>query len=231
LNGALARLYGGDLPADAPFQRVVLKSSERAGVLSHPYLLANFSYTATSSPIHRGVFLARNVLGVALRPPADAFTPLPPELHPNLNTRERITLQTSPKECMSCHNIINPLGFTLERYDAIGRFRDRENGKPIDASGFFVTRSGKPANFTGVRELARFLADSDEVHEAFVARLFHHLVKQPILAFGPDKPTELRRFFVANHYNVRRLVVEIIAQAALPDRQPRPAAAAGPRNP
>src|SRR5207253_2465340 len=119
---------------------------------------ANYAYTATSSPIHRGVFLARNVLGVSLRPPADAFTPLAPELHPKLNTRERISLQTSPKQCMSCHNVINPLGFTLESYDAIGRFRAQENGKPIDASGSFVTRSGNTAKFNGARDLARFLA-------------------------------------------------------------------------
>src|SRR5205823_479800 len=197
----------GGLPADAPFQKVSLKSGERAGVLTHPLLLAHLAYTSTSSPIHRGVFVARNVLGVSLRPPPDAFTPLAPDLHPTLNTRERITLQTSPRACMSCHNVINPLGFTLENYDAIGRFRDREKGKPVDASGSFVTRSGEAKKFKGVRDLARFLAGSDEAHEAFVARLFHHLVRQPVLAYGPDKLAELRRFFAENDYNMRRLIV------------------------
>ena len=217
LNGRLAKIYGGELPGDAPFQKFT-KPGERFGVLTHPFLLANFSYAATSSPIHRGVFLARNVLGVALRQPPDAFTPLAAELHPKLNTRERITLQTSPKNCMSCHNIINPLGFTLESYDAIGRLRDKENGKPIDATGFFVTRSGDKTKFNGVRELAQFLANSDEAHEAFVARLFHYVVRQPVLAYGPDKLGELRRIFADHNCNVRRLVIEIIAQTALPDQ-------------
>lgn len=218
LNGRLAKLYGDDLPADAPFQKVTLKSGERAGVLTHPLLLAHFSYASTSSPIHRGVFLARNVLGVALRPPPDAFTPLPPELHPDLSTRERISKQTSPKDCRSCHAIINPLGFTLEHFDAIGRQRNKENGKPIDASGSFVTRSGKTETFKGARELGNFLAGSEEAHEAFVARLFHYLVRQPILAYGPDKLNELRRYFADNDCNMRRLVIEIIAQTALVDR-------------
>ena len=230
LNGRLAKLYGSELPADAPFQKVSLKSGERAGVLTHPFLLANYAYVSTSSPIHRGVFLARNVLGVSLRPPPDAFTPLPPDLHPKLNTRERITLQTSPKECRSCHNIINPLGFALEGFDAIGRLRDKENGKPIDASGSYVTRSGKTENFNGARELAKFLAGSDEAHEAFVARLFHFIVRQPILAYGPDKLAELRRDFAEHDCNVRRLVVEIIAQTALPEREKR-AAVDGKRTP
>jgi mono/diheme cytochrome c family protein len=223
LNGRLAKLYGADLSADAPFQKVTLKSGERAGVLTHPFLLANYAYAATSSPIHRGVFLARNVLGVAMRPPPDAFTPFAPELHPKLNTRERITLQTSPKDCRSCHGVINPLGFTLEGYDAIGRWRDQENAKPIDASGSFTTRGGKTENFSGARELAGFLAKSEEAHEAFVARLFHFMVRQPILAYGPDKLTELRRYFTEHDCNVRELVIEIIAQTALAERGKRPA--------
>jgi hypothetical protein len=225
LNGRLGRLYGCDLPADAPFRKVTLKSGERAGVLTHPFLLAHLAYTSTSSPIHRGVFLARNVLGVTLRPPPDAFAPLAPDLHPNLSTRERVALQTSPMACAKCHGVINPLGFTLENFDAIGRYRDRENGKPVDASGWFESRSGEVKKFRGVRELARFLANNEEAHEAFVARLFHHLVRQPVEVYGPDRLAELRRFFAANNYNMRRLVIESIVQAALPDREHRPAAA------
>jgi hypothetical protein len=222
LNGRLSKLYGAELPGDADFQKVVLKNGERAGVLTHPYLMANFSYTATSSPIHRGVFLARNILGVSLRPPPDAFTPLPAELHPKLNTRERITLQTSPNNCMTCHGVINPLGFTLERYDAIGRFRETENEKQIDATGTFVTRGGSIEKFNGAKDLAKFVVSSEEAQEAFVARLFHHLVRQPILAYGPDKLTELQRFFADNRYNVRDLAMEITVQSALPDRPKQP---------
>lgn len=221
LNGRLSKIYGGSLAPEASFQRVAVKTGERAGVLTHPFVLANFSYTATSSPIHRGVFLARNILGVALRQPPDAFTPLPPELHPKLSTRERITLQTSPKECRSCHGIINPLGFTLENFDAIGRYRAKEKEKPIDASGQFVTRAGESVNFKNVNELARFVATSDEAHEAFVARLFHHTVRQPILAYGPNKLTELRHYFADNQYDMRRLAVEIIAQTALAPQEKR----------
>jgi hypothetical protein len=221
-NRRLANVYGGNVRADGPFQRVRLQSTERAGVLTHPLVLANYAYAATSSPIHRGVFVARNTLGVTLRQPPDAFTPLAPELHPKLNTRERITLQTSPKDCRSCHGIINPLGFTLEGFDAIGRVRSVENGKPIDATGSFVTRSGVTEKFNGPRDLARFVATSDEAHEAFVARIFHYLVRQPVLAYGPDKLNELRRQFAKNDCNMRQLVVEVIAQSALADKGKRP---------
>lgn len=215
LNGRLARLYGVDLPADAPFQKVSPKSGVRAGILTHPYLLAMFAYTSSSSPIHRGVFLSRSVLGRSLQPPPEAFTPLPAELHPKLTTRERVDLQTRSQACQSCHAMINPLGYTLESFDAIGRFRDKEKDRPIDSTGSYLTRKGEALKFAGVRDLATFLAGSDEVHEAFVEQLFHYFVKQPIRAYSPDKAMQLRRFFVDNGCNVRKLMVEIVAESAL----------------
>ncbi len=228
LNGRLADYYGIDRPEDAPFEVVEDPEAlgERAGVLAHPYLLANFAYTSTTSPIHRGVFLARNVLGQGLRPPPAAFAPLAPDLHPDLTTRERVALQTSPESCMSCHGMINPLGFALERYDAVGRFRESEHDRPIDAAGFFETRVGDRAEFEGARGLAEFLAESEEVHEAFVEQAFHHLVKQPIRAFGPEVLPELTQAFVDSGFNLRELLVEIVARSALVPRRPEPIATA-----
>src|SRR5439155_15666147 len=160
LNGRLAKFYGADLPEDAGFEKVALDPGRRAGVLTHPYMLAAFAYNAESSPIHRGVFLARGVLGKPLRPPPDAFTPLAADLHPMLTTRERVDLQTKPQACVGCHGMINPLGFTLENFDAVGRFRETDNGKPIDSTGFYQTRTGEVVKFTGPRDLAAFLAGS-----------------------------------------------------------------------
>src|SRR5205814_615880 len=149
------------------FQKVKLPGA-RAGVLTHPYLMSSFAYTGESSPIHRGVFLARGVLGVSLRPPPEAVAPLAPDLHPSLTTRERVGLQTRPAACMTCHGVINPLGFTLEHFDAVGRFRDRDHDKPINASGTYQTRDGKTVRLNGAAELGAFLARSPEVQSAFV---------------------------------------------------------------
>src|SRR5262249_58033873 len=106
--------------------------------------------------------------------------PLAPELHPSLTTRERVLLQTRPNACVTCHGIINPLGFTLEHFDAVGRFRQKDNDKPVDATGSYHTRTGKTVHVPGARELAVFLADSPEAHSAFVEQLFHHLTQQPV---------------------------------------------------
>jgi len=215
LNGRLAALYGVSLPPDAGFQPVALDPGQRAGVLTHPYLLTVFAYLDTSSPIHRGVLIARNLLGRVLLPPPEAFTPLPAELHPHLTTRERVALQTRSAACMSCHGMINPLGFTLERFDAIGRLRDTENGKPIDSSGSYLARNGQQVRFAGARDLARYIAESDDGQTAFVERLFQHAIQQPVQAYGPRALADLRRAFVANEFNIRRQLVETAVLAAL----------------
>lgn len=233
LNGRLAKLYGVDLPADAPFRKVKL-GPERAGVITHPYLLATFAYAATSSPIHRGVFLARSVLGKTLRPPPEAVAPTPADLHAGLTTRQRVAMQTNPAACQTCHAMVNPLGFGLEKFDAIGRFREEEAGKPIDASGAYQSRDGGTITYDGARDLATFLAGTDEVHEAFVEKLFHQVVQQPIRAYGPDRLVELRRSFAKHDFRIRDLMVEIVASTALGPVPAQPAAGvahASPRSP
>src|SRR5690606_13436986 len=123
----------------------------------------------------------------------EAVSPLSPDLHADLTTRQRVDLQTGSGSCNVCHRMINPLGFALEHFDAVGRYREEEKGQRIDASGSYLTRQGDAVRFDGVRPLARFLADSPEAHEAFVRHLFEHLTKQPAAAYGVDRLEQLRR--------------------------------------
>jgi len=217
LNGRLAKFYKTDTKSDLDFAKVRLDPGQRAGVLTQPYMLAAYAYPGESSPIHRGVFMIRGILGVTLRPPANAaFTPLAPESHPDLTTRQRIELQTSPDSCVACHSVINPLGFALEQFDAVGRHRDMENGKSIDITGHYETRAGPTVQFTGARELAAYLAGSDEAHDAFVQQMFQQMVKQPVRAYGLDRPKQLREVFAQSGYNIRKLLVDIAVIAAQP---------------
>ena len=216
LNGRLSKYYGGNLPADAPFTKVSLGSETRAGVLTNPYLMAGFAYTASSSPIHRGVFVARNVLGRALRAPPIAVAPFPADLHAGLTTRERVALQTKDQVCQSCHRMINSLGFAFENFDAVGRFRKDEKGKPIDAQGAYQTRTGETVQFKNVGELARFLAKSDETNEAFVEQLFEYLTKQSMLAYSVSTRSALEKKFVQQNSNIRKLMVDCVVTSLVP---------------
>jgi len=222
VNGRLAPLYGARLPPDEPFQRVRLDDGRRGGVLSHPYMMSVLSHGGATSPIHRGVFLARSVLGNTLKPPQEAISPLAPDQHPELTTRERVALQTQAVACQTCHTMINPLGFALEEFDPIGRYRETEirggTAKPIDASGSYLPREGQEKTFRGARELAAYVAESRDAQEAFVQSLFHALVKQPARAWGPDTLERLRGSFVASGFSIPRLLVDIMLVAALPPK-------------
>jgi hypothetical protein len=118
--------------------------------------------------------------------------------------------------------MINPLGFALEDFDPIGRYRTLEiNGsveKPINATGSYLPREGPEATFKGTRELAAYVATSRDAQEAFVQSLFHALVKQPLRAWGPNTLDNLRKSFAASDFDIRRLLVDIMTVAALPPK-------------
>ena len=214
LNGRLAKFYKADLAEDAPFQKIGGDPGQHAGLLTHPLLMAGFAYDSTTSPIHRGLWVARSLLGRRFRPPPEAVTPLSPDLHPDMTTRERVNLQTKSQACQSCHATINPLGFAFENFDAVGRYRTTEQGKPIDATGFYWTRGGDTVKFNGARQLGESLAASEETQAAFIEHLFHFMIKQPVLAHGLDRPETLRQSFIKSGYSIRKLLAEIIASSA-----------------
>lgn len=220
LDHVLGEFYGVEVPRTRGFRRVRLDEGRRAGVLTHPYILSLLAYTDDTSPIHRGVFLARAVLGNVLEPPPEAVAPLAPDLHPDLTTRERVMLQTEDVSCQSCHAMINPLGFALEEFDAVGRYRTSERAgelsKPIDASGLYLPRQGDRVRFTGSRELAAYLATSRDSQEAFVEDLFHAVAKQPLRAWGDETQESLRAAFEANGFDIRRLLVDIMQVVSRP---------------
>ncbi|MCM2372178.1 DUF1588 domain-containing protein [Aporhodopirellula aestuarii] len=191
------------------FRASVRDRQTHVGVLTHPLVMAKFAHHQTTSPIHRGVFLIRHVMGRTLRPPNSAFAPLSPDLHPDLTTRQRVELQTSPASCQICHAKINPLGFALEHFDAVGRYRKTENSKPIDASGGYTTRDDEDIQFGNARDLGDYVASSPDAQTAFVSRVFQYFVKQPIAAYGPDRLDQLTRKFRESNFNIRKLLVEV----------------------
>lgn len=215
VNQRLARFYGVSTNANDDFIKVSLDPKQRSGVITHPYLLAAFAYQKTSSPIHRGVFLTRNIVGRSLRAPPVAVAFNEADFAPNLSMREKVAQLTRPQACQGCHSVINPLGFSLEHYDAVGRFRTKEAGQTIDATAEYTTDDGKIVKLSGARDIAEFAVHSEHAQNAFIEQLFHQTVKQPIRAYGADAHEILRRKFVESGYSIQGLLVEIATLAAL----------------
>jgi Protein of unknown function (DUF1592)/Protein of unknown function (DUF1588)/PA14 domain/Cytochrome C oxidase, cbb3-type, subunit III len=215
LNARLAQFYGVPKPPGEDFVKTQFDPKERCGVITHPFLLAAFSYQKSTSPIHRGVFLTRNIVGRALKPPPMAMTFKDADFAPNLTMREKVAQLTRPQACQSCHSVINPLGFSLEHYDAVGRFRLDEHDRPINSVSDYVTDAGETVHLAGPRDVAEFAAGSEQAQDAFIEHLFNQTVKQPMLAYGAETMDHLRQSFVASQFSVRKLLVDIATISAL----------------
>jgi hypothetical protein len=162
LNERLAKHYGIPGIYGSHFRRVVLPDDRRAGLLGQGSILTVTSYAHRTSPVVRGKWLLENLLG-APPPPPPANVPALKENNEGgkpTSVRERLEEHRKNPVCASCHARMDPLGFALENFDAIGRWRSvDESGKPVDASGVLPdgTKFQGPAEFRRV-----LLAHRDE---------------------------------------------------------------------
>ena len=214
MNSRIAKFYGAQSPPEGEFAPVKFDPGLRAGIFTHPFLLSLHSYTKTTSPIHRGVFLTRSVMGRMLKPPPQAVEFKDEHFDPSLTMREKVTELTSKASCMGCHATINPLGFSLENFDAVGRFRLTENNKPVNTATDYVSSEGDTVKLHGPRDLANHTASNAVARRGFVRHLFQYTVKQAPALFGPETLQKLDAQF-ATAFHIRNLYIESCILAAL----------------
>ncbi len=136
VNERLARHYGIPNVYGSQFRRVVLTSEDRRGLLGQGSILTVTSYPNRTSPVQRGKWILTNLLGIPPTPPP----PNVPALKENsggkpLSLRERMEQHRADAVCAGCHKVMDPIGFALENFDAIGQWRTMDDGSPIDPSG------------------------------------------------------------------------------------------------
>ena len=224
MNPRLAAFYQSSHPKQNQpdqFTQVNTPDRRRAGLLTHPFVLSAFSYHRQTSPIHRGVYLSRNVLGRFLKPPPKATEFKDSDFKPNLTMREKVTELTKDTSCMSCHEIINPIGFSLENFDAVGRFRTRENNKAINTESDYITKGDQKIRIKGPQDLAQLAVESPGAHRAFIKHLFHHLIQQPTAAYGYNTMDHLHHSFKQGNFHIRNLMIEIATHTAPFKHQPK----------
>src|SRR5690606_30296323 len=137
-------------------------------------LMAMLSHADQSSPIQRGVFIRAQLLCDPPAAPPPTVDNNPPDPDPTLTTRERFAVHTEQPVCAGCHELIDPLGFGLENYDQLGRYRGEENFLPIDATGAIVDAPDPSINgpFTTPIELAQRLSTSQGVRDCLATHWY-----------------------------------------------------------
>ncbi len=158
-------MYGPKQPSST-FQKVMMPSTQRNGLLTQPGFLARLAGPNQSSPIRRGVFVLDKLLCQPPPPPPPSVDNTPPAVVSGATTRQRFAAHSQSEMCKGCHSFIDPVGFGFEHYDGIGAWREQENGIDIDANGAIVSASDELVGpFNGAPELAARLAKSRQVHD------------------------------------------------------------------
>lgn len=161
LNERLAKHYGIPGIQGSHFRKVALKPEwQRGGLLRHGSVLSVTSYATRTSPVIRGNWILGNLLGSPPPPPPPNLPPLKEKtISKTLSFRERLAEHRSNATCANCHDIMDPVGFSLENFDAVGRWREYEDGRPVDAEGGFPDGS----KFDGIDGLEQALLKRPEL--------------------------------------------------------------------
>jgi hypothetical protein len=205
----LAGFYGVRGPtSDDAWVRVNLDPKRSAGILTNAGLLSVLAKPNQSSPVLRGKFVRERMLCQTPPPPPPNIDVTPPDLDPKLTTRERFAQHSTDPMCKGCHRLMDPIGLAFEHYDGVGRFRDQENGLPIDASGELV-ETDVDGKFVGVAELGKKLASSARVKDCVVLQWFRHSVGRAETEADTCSLHTLREKFRASGGNVKQLILDM----------------------
>ena len=212
VNEPLAKVYGLEQSVRGPkMRRVKLTNPNRGGILSMPATLATTSFPNRTSPVLRGVWVLERILGERVPPPPADIPELEEQDHKKiegLTLRQRTELHQSEATCRNCHKILDPIGFGLENFDAIGRWREKnDQGLAIDSAGKLP--DGK--EFSTPAELKRLLAKREaDLARNLTERLMAYALGRQLEGYDDVVIDQLMVKIAADNYRVRTIITEVI---------------------
>jgi hypothetical protein len=220
LNERLAKHYGVDGVTGPEFRRVLLSGDRRGGLLGQASVLTVTSNPTRTSPVKRGKWILEQLLGTPPPPPP----PDVPELKDDKDVvlrgslRERMEQHRANPSCAACHSRMDPLGFGLENYDAIGAWRDQDGAFPIDTTGTLPTGQ----SFRGPKELKAILKGKEkDFTGCLTEKLLTYALGRGLESSDDCTVDKIARAVAADGHRFSRLVVEIVKSAPFRERRAR----------
>tara|TARA_B100000686_G_scaffold40956_1_gene42273 strand:+ start:223 stop:2139 length:1917 start_codon:yes stop_codon:yes gene_type:complete len=212
LNEPLAKVYGlGQSVRGLKMRRVKLANPNRGGILGMPATLATTSFPNRTSPVNRGVWVLEQILGERVPPPPPDIPELEEQEQKDvkgLTLRQRTELHQSEATCRNCHKILDPIGFGLENFDAIGRWRTKNaEGLTIDSAGKLP--DGKA--FSTPAELKRLLAKREsDLARNLTERLMAYALGRHLGGYDDVVIDRLMVRIAEDDYRMRTIITEVI---------------------
>jgi hypothetical protein len=210
VNERLARHYGIPNVKGDQFRRVSAHGARRGGLLTQASILTITSNPTRTSPVKRGKWILEQILGTPPPPPPPGVPDLKEDKSAELSgpLRQRMEQHRANPSCASCHSRLDPLGFGLENFDAVGAWRDRDGKYPIDSSGKLP--SGE--SFQGEKTLKRILKGREREFARCLARKMLTYAIGRGLDGADDCPVDqIVKALAKNQYRFSRLVFEVVA--------------------
>ena len=207
LNEPLAKFYGVPGVAGPDFRKVDLTTPERGGILTQGSVLAVSSYPSRTSPTIRGKYILNNVLGAPPPPPPPDVPPLDDsKIGSDVSMRKQLEAHRANPVCASCHSKMDVLGFGLENYDAIGKWRTKDGKFPIDVGG--TMPNGK--SFATAAEMRTVLMDSmPQVSSCLTEKLMTYALGRGVQPYDSRALNAINKAVAADGYHFQTLIHEV----------------------
>lgn len=217
LNDRLAEFYGIDGVEGSNFRRVDLATEQRGGLLGQASILTVSSYPSRTSVVIRGKYILQNILGAPPPPPPPDVPALEEDaVGSRASLRQQMEQHRSNAVCASCHAKMDPLGFGLENYDAIGKWRTRDGNFPVDATG--VLPDGR--KFSGPGEMRQaLLAQMPEFAQNVVEKMMIYALGRGLHRYDKVVAKEITRKLAGDNYPFQQIVYEIVESLPFQSRR------------
>lgn len=223
LNDRLANHYGLPAVGGTEMKKVMLTSTNRGGLLAAGSFLTVTSHPTRTSPVNRGKAVLSQLLCTEVPDP-------PPDVNAMIETsmngatlREQLESHRANPKCATCHNMMDPLGFGLENYDAVGAYRETDNGKMVDSSGTYLDGQ----KFSGVAELAKLVSADRRFSDCITTQLYiYALGRETATAAGHMDPRtlfDISAGFSSTGYKFETLVQRLVQADTFLKRRGEPA--------
>lgn len=205
----MAAVYGLETTSGEGLQATRAPTGERAGLMTHPALMALLAKPDQGDPIHRGLFILEQLFCRELPEPNMDDVSVPPFV-PGQSTRDRFAAHTANNACRACHSLIDPLGFGFEQFDGMGRFRATEEGSPVDASGEFPDAIGLSGSYTNATEMMEAISTSDRVQTCFATQWWRYAHRRIETLDDQCAIEQVADSFAESGTNLRALVRSVV---------------------